>query len=109
MDNFSVHLKSATATLISELKTIKNTTVYSRPNPSGIVAFSIDGLPSTEVADILNSEYDVAVRGGLHCAPLMHGYLKTDGAGLVRASLAVQNSAREINFFLRAVDKIARR
>lgn len=107
MSNFSSHLFSATASLIDNLKTIKNVNVFSRANASGIVAFSIDKYPSTDVADILNTEYDVAVRGGLHCAPLMHGYLKTDGFGLVRASLAVQNSAREINYFLRAIDKIA--
>ena len=73
------------------------------------MAFSLKNLPSGEVADILSSDYDVAVRGGFHCAPLMHKYLKTDNDGLVRASLAVQNSSREISYFLNAVKEIANR
>ena len=66
-------------------------------------------MPSNEVADLLNSEYDIAVRGGFHCAPLIHKYLNTQDDGLVRASLAVQNSTREINFFIRAIDNIIKR
>ena len=105
--NFSSHLYQATEYMIDQLKTIEKVKVYSSANSSGIVSFSIADITSADVADILNAEYDVAVRGGLHCAPLTHGYLKTDAAGLVRASLAVQNSTREINYFLRAVNKIA--
>jgi selenocysteine lyase/cysteine desulfurase len=73
------------------------------------VSFALNNLPSAEVADILNSEYDVAVRGGLHCAPLIHKHLNTHEEGLVRASLAVQNSSREISYFLRAVAEISNR
>ena len=66
-------------------------------------------MTSGKVADILNSDYDIAVRGGFHCAPLMHKFLGTEKDGLVRASLAVQNSSREIAFFLHAVSEIAKR
>ena len=78
------------------------------PNPAGIVAFKIDGITSIECADILNNEYDVAVRGGYHCAPLMHEYLKTEKEGLVRASLSVQNSATETDYFIKAIAKMCR-
>ena len=93
--------------MIDGLNKMPNVTVYSTPNPAGIVSFSVGGKESGDVADILNSNYDVAVRGGLHCAPLTHKFLGTDGSGLVRASLAVQNGTREINYFLRAVNTIA--
>lgn len=106
--NFGKHLRNATEFLISDLTKIEGVTVFSRANRGGIVAFSIANFDSQEVADILSSEYDIAVRGGLHCAPLLHKHLNTNG-GLVRASLAVQNSSREINFFVRAVSEIAKR
>lgn len=109
MKNFADNLTQQTKQLINGIKEIKNATCYSEPNPVGIVAFSLKNLPSGEVADILSSDYDVAVRGGFHCAPLMHKYLKTDNDGLVRASLAVQNSSREISYFLNAVKEIANR
>ncbi len=109
LENFADNLYSTTERLILNLNTMKNVTCYSVPNCAGIVSFSLNNLPSSDVADILNAEYDVAVRGGLHCAPLIHKHLNTHEEGLVRASLAVQNSSREINYFLRAVAEITNR
>ena len=108
-DSFLRHLKSMTEYMISELEKLDRITVFSSPNQSGIVSFSVANFPSTDVADILNSDYDIAVRGGFHCAPLMHKYLGTDEFGLIRASLAVQNSSREISYFIKAVSEITRR
>jgi cysteine desulfurase family protein len=109
MANFSEKLLSSTGNLITHLSTIKNVTCYSKPNRAGIVAFALNNLPSAEVADILNSDYDIAVRGGLHCAPLIHKHLNTMSEGLVRVSFAVQNSSREINYLLKAVAEITNR
>ena len=109
MKNFSDNLLIQTKQLINGLKDIDGVTCYSQENPSGIVSFSLKNKESSEVADILSLDYDVAVRGGLHCAPLTHKYLNTDGEGLVRASLAVQNSSREISYFISAVKEIAKR
>ena len=105
--HFSNTLIGYTSALIEQLKIINGVTCYSKPNPTGIVSFSCP-LPSTEVADILNTEYDIAVRGGLHCAPLMHKLLKTENFGLVRASLSVQNTTREIASLVRAVSIICK-
>lgn len=108
-ENFAIHLISMTENIINKLKEIYGVKVYSKKNQAGIVAFSLNNMPSSQVADILNSEYDIAVRGGLHCAPLMHKFLKTENDGLVRASLAVQNSSREIAFFLNAIAEISKK
>ncbi len=106
--NFGEHLLNLTSILIDGLETIPNVKCYSKPNRAGICSFCIESLPSSDLADILNTEYDVAVRGGLHCAPLMHKYLHTDDFGLVRVSLAVQNTTREINYFINAIQKIVK-
>ncbi len=107
-ENFSAHLISMTEKLIENLKQIPEVNIYSQPNESGIVAFSIKDFSSEQVADILNKDYDIAVRGGLHCAPLMHKYLGTIDGGLVRVSLAVQNSSRELSFLVHAVKDIVK-
>ncbi len=109
MKTFSPHLVGATKQLIMGLKEIEGAKCFSAPNRSGIVAFKLSNKESNEVADILNKDYDVAVRGGLHCAPLMHKFLNTQNEGLVRVSFAVQNSSREISYFLNAVKEIATR
>ena len=108
-ENFANHLFSMSEKLLNGLKQIENVKLYSKPNECGIVAFSLENMPSGKVADVLNSDYDIAVRGGFHCAPLVHKFLGTEKDGLVRASLAVQNSSREIAFFMHAVSEIAKR
>ena len=108
INNFGEHLYNLTSNLINGLNNIPLVKCYSKPNKAGICAFSIENLPSSDCADILNSDYDIAVRGGLHCAPLMHKYLHTENGGLIRASLSAQNTTREINFFLSAIEKIAK-
>lgn len=105
--NFAENLYSMSKKLIDNLSIIKNVTCFSSPNRAGIVSFSLNNLPSSEVADILNSDYDIAVRGGLHCAPLIHKHLNTHGEGLVRVSFAVQNSSRETSYLLKAIAEIA--
>ncbi len=107
-DNFGDYLFNCTRYLIDRLSDIKNVALYSEPNRAGLVSFSVGEKDSAEVADILNAEYDVAVRGGYHCAPLAHRFLKTDGAGLVRASLAAQNTQKELALFCDAVSRIAK-
>jgi len=109
LDTFASHLLGATKKVIDELSLINGIKIYSKANPSGIVSFELENLPSTEVSDILDKEFDVAVRGGFHCAPKMHEFLHTAENGLVRVSLAVQNSSLEIDYFLSAIKKLATR
>ena len=108
LNTFSEILLCYTDAMIKKLSRISGVKLFSAPNEAGIVSFSINGLPSAIVADALNCDYDVAVRGGLHCAPLTHKYLGTEEDGLVRASLSVQNTYREINYFTSAIERICR-
>lgn len=106
MRHFGDVLYNYTEYAIDNLRKESGIKVYSSPNRAGIVSFAAEKLPSQEFADILNVDYDIAVRGGLHCSPLAHDYLKTSESGLVRVSFAPQNSSREINVFLNAVAEI---
>ena len=106
MDENAKYLKDLTAKLISGLSSIEGITAYSRPNPYGIVAFSSDKMQSEFFAQELSDDYDIAVRGGLHCAPLMHRALGTAEGGLVRASLSEFNTPHEVEKFLDAAKKI---
>lgn len=91
--------------MLNGLSAIQGVKLYSRPNHYGIVALSIEKLQSELAAYRLSEEYSVCVRGGLHCAPLMHQALGSEG--LIRASLSAFNNEREVDFFLRAVEKLA--
>ncbi len=103
MHGFGEALQKATERLCSALSEIKEITLFSRPNPVGIVSFSIRNFPSQEVADLLSQRFDIAVRGGYHCAPLMHRALHTEEEGLVRVSLSPSNTKSEETRFLKAL------
>lgn len=96
-----------TAYLLKGLISLRAYTVYSIPNPCGIVAFEHKNLQSEYLADILSARYGIAVRGGLHCAPLMHEALGTLDGGLVRVSFSHFNTEREIDKLLTALQEIA--
>lgn len=106
LDYLEIRLTEMTEYLIKRLKNIDKVKVYSTPNPAGIVAFSIDDIPSTYVAERLSDEFDVAVRGGFHCAPLMHKFLKTEDDGLVRVSISAHNTKRDLFILLSAIKTI---
>lgn len=90
------------------LYSIDGIKILSPPNAlSGIVAFNLTGLQSESVGDVLASEYDVCVRAGLHCAPLIHEAMGTLKSGAVRVSLGCDNTAGEVDFFLKAMREIA--
>ena len=74
---------------------------------SGIIAFIINGMDSSEIADILDSRYHIAVRSGFHCAPLAHKALGTEKTGLVRISLGYFNTPDEIQYTIDSIKEIA--
>lgn len=88
------------------LARMKGVTLYSKPNPFGIVCFSLENLQSELASFRLSDEFSVCVRGGLHCAPLMHKALGSEG--LIRASVSPFNSKNECELFLDAVSELAK-
>ena len=97
---------SMTEYLLSGLKRFPAVRVYSRPNPCGIVALEHAAIQSEFLAQELSEVYSIAVRGGLHCAPLMHAALGTQENGLVRVSLSAFNHKKEIDALLSALKRI---
>ncbi len=75
------------------------------PYPSPVISFNISGLVSVEVANYLNDK-DIAVRAGLHCAPLAHKMLGTFESGAVRISVGYSNTLEEAQYLVDAIKDI---
>ena len=60
------------------------------------------------MCSILDSEYEIAVRGGLHCSVLAHETLGTKNIGCVRFSFGYFNTIQEVNKAVYALYKIAK-
>lgn len=74
---------------------------------TGMVAFTLDGFSSQEVAAALDESFGIAVRGGLHCAPYLHETLGTYPDGAVRISPGPYNTAGDMAALIDAVRMIA--
>lgn len=64
-----------------------------------VLSFGVEGTDSETVVKYLSSHADIAVRGGLHCAPLAHRSMNTIDTGTVRVSpsaFTTQNDMRSL-------------
>lgn len=71
------------------------------------VAINIEDLDSQTVSAWLWEDYGIAVRGGAHCAPLMHRFFGTEAQGMVRFSFSYFNTEAEIDQAVLAVRELA--
>ena len=71
-----------------------------------VLAFTADHTDSETLAEQLSQQYQIAVRGGLHCAPLAHKALGTIDRGVVRIAPSVFTSTEEMNILYRALSRI---
>ena len=96
--------------LLEGLRSIPCITLYTPQEAASrvsTISFNIGRkLTSSEVADRLNAA-QIAVRGGIHCAPYAHQWLGTLKRGAVRASIGWQNTFDEIDSFLRVIREIS--
>ncbi len=76
---------------------------------SNIIAFNVEGYNCRDVGEILNDEFDIAVRTGYQCAPLVHDWLNTKQfGGIVRASVSWYNSLEDVDTLVNAVVSLLR-
>lgn len=95
-------------TIYSSLSKMKNIIVYGsyEKNHGPVMSFQVKGLKASDVGYILQSGFDITVRTGLHCAPLIHEYLGTDQYGTVRISISDLTTEQDIEKFLSAMQEI---
>lgn len=75
--------------------------------PCGIVSFVVDGYDSNDIGNILDEEFDVAVRTGYHCAPYIHDYLNDkDCAGTVRVGIGPFNTKQDIDDLVKGIESL---
>ncbi|NLK64243.1 MAG: aminotransferase class V-fold PLP-dependent enzyme [Tissierellia bacterium] len=115
-------LKRGTESIYSHEKTLLDTFIIElRKNPKikiygpksieqriGVVPINIEGMDSSEVANILDTKYNIAVRPGLHCAPLAHKAIGTEKLGAVRFGVGPFNKSKDIFTAVKALNEISR-
>ncbi len=97
--------------LLEGLKAVEGVKVYGLAEPSArasVVSFNVGGMDPAAVGDRLDSEFGIAVRVGLHCAPDAHRTMGSFPGGAVRMSPGYFNTASDIEAAIEAVRGISR-
>ena len=93
------------------LRAIDGVTLYcqdSAANRIAVLAFNVDGLEAGDTGTMLDVDYEIACRTGLHCAPMVHEHLGTDRIhGTVRFGIGPFNTEAHIDRAISAVREIA--
>ena len=87
---------------LGEISQIKR---YSGGPQSGVLSFRVQGRDCEELGEALGNR-GIAVRAGLHCAPLAHQTAGTLEGGTVRVSVSAFNTSSEIERFVRVLREI---
>ncbi len=110
VENIFHRLQKETNWLIHEMRNTDKVALYSQGGltQGPVISFNIKGLQPSDVGYILQNNYDITVRTGLHCSPLIHRKLGTSDQGTIRVSLSDFTTHEQLETFLTAIREIAR-
>ena len=92
---------------LSELSSVKQYVPENRENHIAIISISHSDYRPEELADILDNDFNIAVRSGYHCAPYVHNLIGTDDkGGTVRISIGYFNTKNDIDSLIDALREL---
>lgn len=95
--------------MLDRLKEVPDIVIYGPMDSkkrAAVISINIGNMDSGEITFILDSEYDIATRSGIHCSPLAHKTLGTIEQGAVRFSLGYFNTKEEVDTTVNALKEI---
>jgi cysteine desulfurase / selenocysteine lyase len=111
IERVRAHGQELTQRLLAGLADVRGVALYGPAATDArtpLVSMNVAGLDAQELAAILDAEYGIQCRSGMHCAPLMHRALGTaDVGGTVRFSLGPFNTLEQVEIAIGAVRQIA--
>jgi cysteine desulfurase family protein len=112
LDTIHEHEMKLVMMLRDGLKDVNGVTLYCQDdltNHIGVFSFNVDGVEAMNVGTMLDVDYNIACRTGLHCAPLVHVHFDTvDIHGSVRFGIGPFNTEEHIQIAIDAVKEIAK-
>lgn len=107
----AIHAKemALTARFMEGVRDLSGVRLVGRSGTEGrtaVVSIDFELHDNADIAYVLDSEYDIKTRVGMHCAPSAHKALGTFPQGTVRFSFSYFNTEEEIDYLLEALRKI---
>lgn len=110
MDKIHSHEMELLEMLQTGLLEISGVTIHgtlSLKNRVATLSMNVANYDAQDVGTILDVEYGILTRTGLHCAPLIHEHHGTAPRGTVRISAGPLNTREHIETAIKAVSEIA--
>ena len=111
IENIRKHEENLCQYMIDKLEGVENIKIYGPKDSTkraAVISINIGNMDSGEITFLLDSEYDIATRSGIHCAPLAHKTLGSLQQGAVRFSLGYFNTKEEIDKAVSALKEISK-
>jgi selenocysteine lyase/cysteine desulfurase len=95
------------------LRPIEGVTLYCAEDVPGkerisVLSFNVNGLEAMDTGTMLDVDYNIACRTGLHCTPMVHEHLGTDKLhGAARFGIGAFNTEAHIDAAIHGVSEIA--
>ncbi len=96
--------------LLTGFKEIKGVKIWGTENLTNRVAtlsMTVANYDASDIGVLLDVDYGIQTRTGLHCAPLIHEHHGTAPRGTVRFSVGPFNTKEHIETAIKAVREIA--
>jgi cysteine desulfurase/selenocysteine lyase len=110
LDQIHRHEMELARMLRDGLRQLEGVTLYCQDDLTdhiAVVSFNIDGMEALDTGTLLDGEYNIACRTGLHCAPLVHEQLGTAKiGGTVLMGIGPFNTEDHIKTAIEAVGEI---
>lgn len=106
IDTILQHERALVNQAATQLTLIPGVKIYGPGDPDrrgAVLSFNVEGVDASLLAAELDYGFDIAVRAGLHCAPLAHRTIGTLPGGTLRMSPGWSSTSEEIAFFSDAV------
>ena len=111
IDKIKQHEEELCKYTLERLEEVPNIKIYGPKDASkraSVITINIGNMDSGEITFLLDSEYNIATRSGIHCAPLAHKTLGTLEQGAVRFSLGYFNTKEDIDKAIEALKEISK-
>ena len=105
------HDEVLTEKFISEVIKIKEAKIIgllSCNDRTAVVSLDFPSYDNAEISYLLDKNYGISVRCGLHCAPLAHKTLGTFPNGTIRFSFGIFNTLEDITYTIDSIKKVIR-
>ncbi|HPJ39120.1 MAG TPA: aminotransferase class V-fold PLP-dependent enzyme, partial [Spirochaetota bacterium] len=110
IDNIRSRETRLTKRFLEGIRNIPSVKVYGPADAdsrTSVVSFNIGERMPSEVSEKLDDGFGIMSRPGLHCAPSAHTTIGTFPTGTVRFSFGFFTTEQEIDYAVKAIDKIA--